>query len=167
MYRQDKDILRFMHGMHGFSKLSAKAVMTAFDLTPFTTLVDLGGATGALAVAACELYPSMRAIVTDLKTVVDKAQQHFAKEPFISSEGVQQRVSWQVVDFFDDPLPQGDLFVLARILHDWEEARCLKLLRRVVERLPVGESNNFWFCAVQRSLVCTRGVTDVAVHRNW
>ena len=41
-------------------------------------------------------------------------------------------------DFFADPLPEGDLFALGRILHDWTEAKILKLLNRIHDRLPPG-----------------------------
>lgn len=34
-------------------------------------------------------------------------------------------------DFFKDPLPDADLYVLARILHDWTDQRCTELLQRV------------------------------------
>jgi acetylserotonin N-methyltransferase len=41
-------------------------------------------------------------------------------------------------DFFADPLPEGDLYALGRILHDWAEEKCLRLLRRIYEALPAG-----------------------------
>lgn len=81
VYQHDTSILRFMQGMHGLSRLSTKAVLTAFDLSNFSTLVDLGGATGALAAAACGLYPQLHAVVFDMPNVVNKAQQHFANAP--------------------------------------------------------------------------------------
>ncbi|XP_006745834.1 acetylserotonin O-methyltransferase isoform X2 [Leptonychotes weddellii] len=34
-------------------------------------------------------------------------------------------------DFFKDPLPEADLYILARILHDWTDARCSHLLARI------------------------------------
>eukprot|EP00775_Hariotina_reticulata_P007296 gene7296-7509_t len=138
MYKEESTILRFLHGMHSFSKLSAQAVLTTFDLSAFRTLVDLGGATGALATAACGLYPQMRAVVVDLPHVISKATQHFATAP--EAQNVQDRLSWVAGDFFtsEQTLPAGDLYVLSRVLHDWEEARCAKLLRTVYQSLPIG-----------------------------
>ena len=46
--------------------LSSPTVVAAFDLRGFRRLVDLGGATGHLAIAACERYPELRAAVFDL-----------------------------------------------------------------------------------------------------
>lgn len=34
-------------------------------------------------------------------------------------------------DFFRDPLPDADLYVLARVLHDWADETCAQLLARV------------------------------------
>ena len=59
----------FILGMHGFGVLSSPAVVRAFDLALFRTLVDLGGATGHLTIAACECYPNLNGIVFDLPGV--------------------------------------------------------------------------------------------------
>ncbi|XP_041597928.1 acetylserotonin O-methyltransferase isoform X2 [Vulpes lagopus] len=34
-------------------------------------------------------------------------------------------------DFFKDPLPEADLYLLARVLHDWTDERCSRLLARI------------------------------------
>ena len=39
---------------------------------------------------------------------------------------------------FIDELPQGDIYALGRIVHDWTEEKILKLLARIYERLPAG-----------------------------
>ncbi len=57
IYSTPDDVLRFMRGMHGFASLSAPAVVRSFDLSFAASLVDLGGASGALAAAALEAYP--------------------------------------------------------------------------------------------------------------
>lgn len=61
-----------------------------------------------------------------------------------------ESLSWVAGDFFGAPeqLPQGDLFVLARILHDWDEERCRKLLQAVYELLPEGGWRHVWYVCV-------------------
>jgi acetylserotonin N-methyltransferase len=56
----------FLLGMHGMGMLSSPLVVRAFDLGRFQHLVDLGGATGHLALEACRRYPKLRASVFDL-----------------------------------------------------------------------------------------------------
>ncbi|PNH11656.1 Acetylserotonin O-methyltransferase, partial [Tetrabaena socialis] len=95
-------------------------------------LLDLGGATGALAAAACAAYPACvlrEAVVVDLPHVVAQAEAHFAPPPGGPCEG---RLRWLAADFFEerDKLPQQvDLVILSRIIHDWDDARCVQLLR--------------------------------------
>jgi acetylserotonin N-methyltransferase len=106
--------------------------VAAFDLGRFRTLVDLGGATGHLALAACEHYPEMRAMVFDLPGVIERVRQYAINSP------AADRVTFVPGDFFQDPLPEADLFAMGRILHDWREEKIRLLLRRIWERLPSG-----------------------------
>jgi acetylserotonin N-methyltransferase len=41
-------------------------------------------------------------------------------------------------DFFEDELPEADLYYVGRILHDWSEEKIERLLGRIFERLPEG-----------------------------
>ena len=122
----------FLAGMHGFGLLSSPRVIEAFDLTPYQCLVDLGGATGHLAMAACERYPKLRAAVFDLPSVIEVTRE------YVNKRGFQDRIELIPGDFFKDPLPEADLFSLGRILHDWSEEKIRLLLRRIYARLPRG-----------------------------
>ncbi len=122
----------FIMGMHGFGVLSSPAVVRAFDLSGFRTLADLGGATGHLAIAACEYYPNLRGIIFDFEKVLTVAREQVEKST------ARDRLSCQAGDFFQDELPSADLFALGRILHDWSEEKVNLLCRRVYEQLPAG-----------------------------
>jgi len=65
-FRTEEAMRDFLLGMYGFGRLTAPKVVSAFDLGRFRRLVDLGGAMGHLAIAACERYPELRAGVFDL-----------------------------------------------------------------------------------------------------
>lgn len=117
----------FLQGMHGFGVLSSPAVAGAFDLSGFRRLVDLGGGTGHLAQAAREQYPGLSAAVFELPDVVEAARE-------MSPEGIE----FVAGDFFEDELPEADLYALGQILHDWAEDKIALLLRRIQERLPRG-----------------------------
>ncbi len=131
-FRTDESRREFLMGMHGFGRIGSPAVSNAVDLSRFRKLVDLGGATGHLAVAACERYPSLRAAVFDLPEAVPLARE------MVGASSVADRVEILAGDFFADPLPPADLYALGRILHDWTDDKCLKLLTRVYEALPAG-----------------------------
>ncbi|MBV9404112.1 MAG: hypothetical protein JO211_02130, partial [Acidobacteriaceae bacterium] len=122
----------FIKAMNGFGQLASRLVISGFDLSRYRQLVDLGGATGHLAIAACQLYPNLRATVVDLARVEPFARAHIAQS------SVASRVEFVVADFFADPLPPGDLYSLGRILHDWSDARITELLEKVSAALPSG-----------------------------
>jgi acetylserotonin N-methyltransferase len=119
----------FVQGMHGLGVLSSPKVVEAFDLSQFRRMVDLGGATGHLAIAACERNPDLRAIVFDLPGVIESAR------VYARSSIASPRIEVMAGDFFSDELPEADLFVLGRILHDWPEDRIRALLAKICRRL--------------------------------
>lgn len=131
-FRTEDSKREFLQAMHGQGVISSPAVVSAFDLGRFRKLVDLGGATGHLAIAACQRYPHLQAVVYDLAAAIPLA------EETIVGTSAAPRISTQAGDFFTDPLPEADLFALGRILHDWTESKILTLLRRIHDRLPVG-----------------------------
>jgi acetylserotonin N-methyltransferase len=122
----------FLMGMHGFGLISSPCVVGAFDLSRYRRLVDLGGATGHLAIAACERYPELRATVFDLPDAIPLARE------IISASPVSDRIDLAMGDFFVDDLPAADLYAVGRILHDWTEAKIINLLTRISARLPAG-----------------------------
>jgi acetylserotonin O-methyltransferase len=131
-FRTDEAKQTFIQGMHGLGLLSSPKVVEAFDLSRFRRLADLGGATGHLAMAACERYPHVHAIVFDLPHVVETARAQVSKSPASS------RIDVIAGDFFHDELPEADLFAMSRILHDWSEDKIHPLLTKIYQRLPPG-----------------------------
>lgn len=132
-FRTEDDKREFLWGMHGFGLISSPHVVAAFDLTRFTHLVDLGGATGHLAVGACRRYPGLRATVFDLPGVLPQA-----REAVEAEKDVAARIDLVAGDFFIDPLPKADLFAVGRILHDWSEDKIMRLLSSIFAALPAG-----------------------------
>ena len=122
----------FLRGMHGFGLLSSPKVVDAFDLSEFHVMADVGGGTGHLAMAACARYSNLRATVFDLPDVVE-----ITKGYLENSSLPAERISVTAGDFFRHPLPEADLIALARILHDWSDAKAGKLLSKVFETFRI------------------------------
>ena len=117
----------FLMGMHGIGMISSARVAEAFDLSRFHRFVDLGGATGHLALAAKGRYPHLHVTVFDLPQVIE-----------VTREFTGDRVELAAGDFFNDPLPPADIYAVGRILHDWSEKKIRQLLGRIYARLPEG-----------------------------
>ncbi|XP_068185375.1 probable bifunctional dTTP/UTP pyrophosphatase/methyltransferase protein isoform X2 [Antennarius striatus] len=118
--------LRFMKAMHSYATVTARAVVTAFDLSSFKTACDLGGCTGAIAYELSRAHPELRVTVFDLPPVVEMSQQFRPQQP-------DGRVSFVAGDFFKDHFPTADLYVLARVLHDLPEEKIHILLRKIAD----------------------------------
>ena len=131
-FRTDESMREFLMAMHGYGLISSPHVAAAFDLSHFRKLVDLGGATGHLAIAACEHYPGLRAVIFDLPEAGPLARE------ILAASAVADRIEIVSGDFFADQLPEADLFALGRILHDWTEEKVVSLLQRIFDRLPSG-----------------------------
>jgi acetylserotonin N-methyltransferase len=131
-FRTDESMRTFMHGMHGFGLLSSPAVVEAFDLGGFRRMVDLGGGTGHLVIAACERYPELRGAVFDLPRVMTIAREEVNQSP------AKGRIELLEGDFFENDLPVADLYAVARVLHDWAEEKIDALLRKIYLALSEG-----------------------------
>ncbi|XP_030664507.1 probable bifunctional dTTP/UTP pyrophosphatase/methyltransferase protein isoform X5 [Nomascus leucogenys] len=131
-YQSPETRLRFMQAMHGMAKLTARQVATAFDLSCFSSACDVGGCTGALAQELAREYPHLQVTVFDLPDITELAA-HF------QPAGPQAaQIHFAAGDFFRDPLPSAELYVLCRILHDWPDAKVHKLLSRVAASCKPG-----------------------------
>ena len=94
-------------------------------------MVDLGGATGHLAIAACERYPDLKAVSSTCRA---RRRLHASRWQIRAGE----RIEVVAGDFFEDELPEADLYSVGQILHDWSEDKIERLLCRIFERLPEG-----------------------------
>uniref|UniRef100_A0A8C9X395 Acetylserotonin O-methyltransferase-like n=1 Tax=Sander lucioperca TaxID=283035 RepID=A0A8C9X395_SANLU len=130
-YNSQEAKLRFMNAMHSIAKVTGRAVATAFDLSSFKTACDLGGCTGAMAYEFTKAHPGLSVTVFDLPAVVEMSE-HF--RPLHTDN----RVSFVAGDFFKDELPKADLYILARILHDWPDEKVCILLSKIANACTAG-----------------------------
>ncbi|XP_048790411.1 probable bifunctional dTTP/UTP pyrophosphatase/methyltransferase protein isoform X2 [Lagopus muta] len=125
-YYQSQEVKqRFMAAMHSIAHLTARDVATAFDLSEFKTACDLGGCTGALAHELIQIYPNMKVTVFDLPEVIANSS------CFQPSERCTAPVTFVSGDFFTDDLPEADLYILSRVLHDWPDEKIHVLLNKI------------------------------------
>ncbi|UJR09902.1 hypothetical protein I4U23_014124 [Adineta vaga] len=132
-YRDENAETLFISGMHGLGLTSFPNIVKYFDnLKQFKTLCDLGGATGCLAISACEVNSQLQAIIFDLPRI----EKHTNRCIDQTSSDIRSRIRFQSGDFFVDALPHVDLFGLGRILHDWTDEQCEHLLTKIYQTLP-------------------------------
>jgi SAM-dependent methyltransferase len=93
-----------------------------YDVSGVSTVVDLAGGTGALLAAVLRAAPGARGVLVDLPHVADAAAREFA------AAGLADRCTVVSGDIFEELPEGGDLYLLSRILHDWDDDRCRTLL---------------------------------------
>ena len=60
------------------------------------------------------------------------------KASLIAAAGLADRVAARPIDFFADPLPNGDVITMGMILHDWNLEKKMDLVRAAYDALPPG-----------------------------
>ncbi|TRY99111.1 hypothetical protein DNTS_021541 [Danionella cerebrum] len=121
--RSEEEMLKFMRLMNSTWIIDGHDIATVFDLSRFKSIIDLGGCSGALARELSREYPSSSVTVLDLPAVVQTARRHFTQQ--------DDTICFQEGDIFEGDIPHADLYILARIIHDWKEDKNLKLLRKI------------------------------------
>jgi len=104
----------FTEAMHSMSIFRAKTVFEAIDLSPFSRLLDVGGASGAYCIEACRKYPRLGATIFDRSSALEIACEKIAEAE------LADRIKTCAGDFFEDEPPKGsDVILLSHVLHDW------------------------------------------------
>ncbi|ONI76391.1 hypothetical protein ALI144C_37770 [Actinosynnema sp. ALI-1.44] len=95
-------------------------------------VVDVGGGTGALLAAILHASPDIHGVLVDQTATVAEGQRYLA------AQGLADRATAVVGDFFE-ALPSGaDVYVLSNILHDWSDEDAVRILRRCADAAGAG-----------------------------
>ena len=113
----------FNAGMTVLAATTAAAVVAAYDFSGLSRVVDVGGGQGRLIAAILRANPGLRGTLLDLPSVVEDAP------ALLAQAGVADRCEVVGGDMFEAVPGAGDLYVLSRVVHDWEDARAAAVLR--------------------------------------
>lgn len=129
----DPDRLRqFLGSMTGLSLGAAQAIAQKFAWEKHQTFADIGCAEGGTMGVIAAAHPHLHGTGFDLPPV----QPIF--EQYVASLGLQQRLAFQVGDFWRDPLPSVDVLLMGHILHDWSLDQKRALIAAAYDALPAG-----------------------------
>jgi hypothetical protein len=99
--------------------------LSTCDFTGVGRLVDVGGGNGTLLAEVLTANPRMRG------TLVDRPDAIRAAGARLAATGLADRVDLVVGDFFAGVPDGGDVYVLARVLHNWSDHRAAGILSAV------------------------------------
>jgi hypothetical protein len=96
------------------------------------TVVDVGGGDGGLLAEALGRRPEQHGVLVELPEAAARARDRLAEA------GVLDRVRIAAGSFFDHVPADGDLYVLRRVLHNWNDENACRVLARVRAAMPAG-----------------------------
>ncbi|MFJ9764079.1 methyltransferase [Streptomyces erythrochromogenes] len=115
-----------------FQPLPTHPVITAAARTPATapaTVVDVAGGNGELLGRILTAHPRLRGVLLERPHAVEAARRR------LDAAGCGERCTYRSGDFADVPTG-GDVYVLSRVLHDWDDDRCREILRHCARAMP-------------------------------
>ncbi len=118
--------------MSGRAASADVAVVKTYDFSNMPTIVDVGGGHGLLLSTILEAAPEARGILLDLPTVAAGAHERMA------AAGVASRREIVGDDFFTSVPAGGHCYVLANVIHDWDDEKAGAILRNCYSAMSSG-----------------------------
>lgn len=132
LQRDPEQAAVFNRAMAEQSLRIGEAAARAYDFSPYSAILDVGGGYGAVLVALLRAQPTARGASFDLPAVRDGAM------TYLHEHAVGERASYIGGSFFEK-VPQGfDCLVLKYIVHDWDDANSRTLLANCARAVAPG-----------------------------
>jgi hypothetical protein len=87
------------------------------------TVVDVGGGAGTLLAEVLRHHREIAGVLLERPGMLEHA------EKYLAEQGVGDRCELVEGDFFSSVPAGGDVYVLKSVLHDWDDDRCVAILR--------------------------------------
>ena len=131
-FKQDSEAsVNFNEWMKETTREWLLPVLEAYDFSEVKTLVDVGGGIGTLTAVILNANSKMQAILFDREDVVVGAQR------VLEGAGVADRCQIVGGNFFDAVLPDGDLYLISRVLLNWDDTHAIKILTNCYQAMTV------------------------------
>jgi SAM-dependent methyltransferase len=131
--RGEEWVKPFIAAMHWRARRSAPAVIGLLDLAGVARVLDVGGGSGAFAMAFVRARSGISAVVFDLPAVVPLSRN------YIQTEGFTTEIEAVAGDYLGDELPGGfDLVFLSAVVHSNSAVQNERLIGKAVRALHDG-----------------------------
>jgi hypothetical protein len=102
------------------------AIVRTYDFSGFGVIADIGGGHGHLIQAVLAAAPASSGVLFDQAHVVQEV-----------AGAASNRLKVVGGDFFKDPLPEADAYILMEVIHDWDDDASRRILSAVRRAAPV------------------------------
>src|SRR5262245_22973911 len=134
LYSDPNRLEQFLSAMTGLSLGIAHAMAEKFPWSQYRSFVDVGVAQGGLPVVLAQAHEHLSGTGADLPVVGP------IFDRYVASHGLQDRLKFAALDFFNDSLPGADVVIMGHILHDWDLPTKQMLVGKAYDALPAGGS---------------------------
>ena len=116
--------------LQSYAEEDWKGIAEHLPLRAGDVVVDLAGGTGALLREVARAVPDadLQLRCVERPEVVEIAR---TAEASARAPACAPRVTLEVGDLFEGTLPEAHVYILSRVLHDWDDARARRILKRV------------------------------------
>lgn len=122
----------FNRAMTSFSHQVVPELLRAYDFSGIKTVADIAGGHGHILAGVLAAYPETRGVLFDLGPVLAGAGQ------LLESKGVADRVTLREGNFFEAVPVEADIYILKYIIHDWDDDKCVTILKNIRRVIPEG-----------------------------
>lgn len=130
LYRDRNRFWTFLGAMTAGSLLAAQAIAAKFPWTDYRTLVDVGTSQGCLPVEVARIHRHILAEGFDLPQLAE------AFDLYVKDNDLGAQVRFHAGNFLSEELPEADVLVFGRVLHNWDLPTKWMLLQKAFRALP-------------------------------
>ena len=123
-FKNQKEASRIFSQANGAKAVSLnKAILSAYDFSPYNSVMDIGGGYGGLLFKILDAHKHLHGTLGDLSYIIKDLQGK------ISQSKLNSRCEAVSCDFFSS-IPEGkDIYILMNILHDWDDEKSSTILQ--------------------------------------
>jgi len=147
----DPALAELFHGSMAASNAMFTGVTKAVDFSGARTVVDVAGGNGELLARVLHANPDLHGVLLDLPNALAAAELRLAD--------LADRVRLVPGDFTREIPGTGDIYLLSRVLHDWDDSQCRTILRTCARNMPPHAE----LLVVERLLPETGGAESLAI----
>ena len=120
---------QFDEGMKNLSLEEEALIARSYDFSRYKSILDIGGGLGGQLYEILLINEKLQATLYELPNVIDLAQNTVPKN--IS----QERVSFIKGSFFEAVPSGAELYLLKRVLHDWDDDAAVTILKQCAQAM--------------------------------
>ena len=125
-----EDAAGFDDAMSAMAAVLNEKVPSLYDFSRFDKIVEVGGGQGGLITSILKANPRAYGVLFDAEEVIAGARLK------LEAAGIGDRCATMAGDFFQSVPAGGDAYIMKWIIHDWDDARAIRILKNCRSQMP-------------------------------